>query len=334
MDCDYKRKFSDHAQKVVGEITDLKVVSASNATCADSTVQSAAWSFPGTPVGGYTRVWNQARLLPLPPQGPEMRYVYWTAPMSGTIHVTATLQDGGQATLDQSITVVGPAGTEVDVRVTPAPEVARDNKDAEFLRYGTYAMVDTAAVELDTATGVHWQYTTTGPNDPDGDGAISMIQLMNAYDTAVRQNGTMMPPLTDTKGIAVPDGSCMFYAGEQAPVAANTLSTFWHSGDPPGSGVSSREKSVSINDSFTDYFIYKSSHHDSIWVTAASYNWKFQATAINQSKRHADFQLQPGYAVNGTIAKIPDYTEPQWVWPPDTVGVNHPSADINIDCAK
>jgi hypothetical protein len=333
-DCDYKRKLSDHPQKVVGEITDLKVVAASNPTCSDTTVKAATWTFPGTPIGGYERAWNQAKVLPLPSQGPEMAKVYWTAPLSGTIHVAATLQDGTADTADQSIAVIGPTGVNVDVRATPAPEITRDDEDEEFLHLGTYTMADTPAAQLDSATGVHWQYSLIGPSDPDGDGGLSMVQLVNESDTEVRQNGTVAPPSSDSRGVAIPDESCIYYAGEQASVAANTLSTLWHSGDPPSSGLDRRQKSVTVNDSFTDYFIYKSNHHDSIWVSVASYRWKFQATAINQSKEHADFQLQPGYATNGTAVTIPDNTEPEWLWPADTVGILHPSADTSIDCAQ
>lgn len=222
---------------------------------------------------------------------------------------------------------------EIHVIATPKPEIAAgDDDDTQFLRLGSYVSSDSPQAALDTATGVRWRYSIVGPNDPDGDGAISMIQLMNARDTEILQDGSVTL-VTDTRGAAIPDGTCIFYAGEQVAVAASSLSTSWHSGDPPSSLLDSTQKRKVITDTFTDYFIYKSDHRDSIWVSVASYSWKFQASAFNRSRRHADFLLLPGYAVNGTSVMIPDYTEPEWIWPAGTVGLSQPGPG-DIECGK
>lgn len=164
---------------------------------------------------------------------------------------------------------------------------------------------------------MHWTFSAVGPADPDGVGSISMIQLVNGLDQA--QLSDEARTLFDTRSAALPDGGCVLYA-QPTVIQPNIRSADWDWGDPPQEGLNSSQKRVSINNDFIDYFLYKSHRKNSIWVSLASYKWKFQVVALNSSTKEARFSIQPGYPLNTTLWQY-DTTEPTWNRPPNTVGV-------------
>lgn len=279
IDCETGKPLSEESKQVVGSVVDVKVVPAANPTCADATVRDATWEFPGSVVQDYERTLQYGRIHQVT-QGPEVKF-HWIGATDGALSVSA-LVNGTQAKTSQDVSVVAPSITSLIINPTPSPVVGHDyypnfpKTDLWFAYYGNDLRATSA--DQEQGTGITWKFSVVTPNLPNASGEIGMMQLINdSTSHVVSSTGVVNYTTAYTGGQYWPDGGCLEYNASAHVNAGQTAS--WQDSDAPMEPLSKEYSAVTFSSRFADYFMYRPSGKDSIWVTLAVYHWGFRELA-------------------------------------------------------
>lgn len=140
-----------------------------------------------------------------------------------------------------------------------------------------------------------------------GSGQIGVAQLVS-YSFSGIKNGSPVPPWT-TGSSPVLDGQ---FPGYGATFPAGTVSELYPDSPFYNLGTSTCT-SVTITNSFTDYFMYQptaTASRPSIWVTDAIQNWNWSGTANN--KNGWTLAIKPAPVSPGSVTATPSTALPSW----------------------
>lgn len=288
LDCE-TRQFVDGEtiDAVDGRQMHLRMETAADPTdCAASPapLSSPAWNVPNsssTTVADYSETKVEASIAPLTQFSAQDLIFYWTAMTNSQISAFASL-NGQPTAASTTVDVLAPT-TSITAAPTSSPVVDQSytpNYGTQLggwtLHYGQDLSPSTDAGAI--GTGITWTFDASAPNARGAVGKISMLQLeQHSYTGTNAKTGTS-ETIDATGGLLWPDGGCLQYQDYAVGIAQGGSAT-WQSNDAPALfELTPSYSSVTDDQSFKDYFIYKP-QSPSIWVTLAIYAWSFSATA-------------------------------------------------------
>jgi V8-like Glu-specific endopeptidase len=259
------------------------------------------WTIPGTIVHGYDGTGNDAKLFKLTPQDLERPKIsfFWVDAGDGRkvfARFQTTFGGWGQVVFD--FDVKGPTLSEF-TGTTDATEIVK--------KRGILTM----------RMAIHWRWTIAMPATHAGHVKDVQTLVQDRSKVMLRKPGG-----TDTRKLAyrhpkkdvhvqldgTDDGQAA-YSGDglyKRTFKAGESHTHYPA-DLPSHGLDALDKTISVNDQFTYYIMFKpvtAKEDDAIWVPVAKATWNWKATATRQGATWKLSQPKPKMEPSITMATV------------------------------
>ena len=250
--------------RIVGERIDLTV----RTNPAGHALSNIQWTLPGDRIKDYTQAVGSAAVTNLTAAELTSASVqfYWFAKLTGgNVQVSANV-DGAPQSASVSFNVL-------------APTAVSFTGEQCATKLGPHFLYPLGVNAYDAATGhfgIQWNATCTAPAG--GAGEIAITQLITRNFTRTRAG--VAEHITSPAQV-LDDGLGIQYSGPQ-PIAAGASATLSGNAysDSPGSGQLTADITViNCNDQFIDFFMYKPSKPNAIWVTLSRMTWSWSGAA-------------------------------------------------------
>jgi len=256
------------------------------------------WTIPGSVVRGYDGTVRDAKLFELADadlERPKISFFWVDAADGRIVRARFQMEPGGWG---QVVFVFNVKGPKVN-HFTGKTNVTRIEKRAGLtgMRFG----------KLIEAPGIKWKWKITMP--PHRAGFIKDVQTVlndRSQILSLKPGGketrklVWRHPSKTNQHIQLDghsDDQAAYTAGLYEPKFGGGESfTNDRTSDSPHTGLPSLAKTVSVNDQFTYYIMFKpatSRAQDAIWVPVAKAKWSWKATAMQRDKKWVLSQPKP-----------------------------------------
>lgn len=263
-----------------------------------ATLDKVRWTIEGRVVRGYDGTVNDSKIYELTDadlERPKLSFFWVDAGDGRTVRARIRTKSGGT---DEYVAVYDVKGPKVN-HFTGKTNVTRIE-----MRSGLTAM---RLGKLVDAPGIQWNWKITMP--PNHAGNIKDVQTVVIDRSQVQ---SLMPRGRETRKLVyrhptktylhvqldgASDGQPAYTAGLYEPtISAGESFTNKGTSDSPHSELPSLAKTVSVNDRFTYYIMFKPATvaaHDAIWVPVAKARWFWRATATQWRRKWVLRQPRP-----------------------------------------
>ncbi len=248
--------------KIVGQKVELRV----RTRPAGLTMTNIQWTVPGQTVKSYTQSIGAATKTDLSVadlQAVDVDF-YWIAGGNQNVQVAATVA-GAVLTASVQFNVLAPTG------VSFTGEQSETTLGPHFLWPLGLNAYNAATGHF----GVQWNASCTAPAGGKGQIAITQLITRNFTTTIAGVAQHMISPAQ-----VLDDGLGIQYSGPQ-PIAAGAAATLTGNSyaDSPSARILPGMTVLNCSDQFTDFFMYKPSTPNSIWVTLSRLTWSWNGAA-------------------------------------------------------
>jgi hypothetical protein len=271
---------------VVGERVVLDV---KDTPYSDYEVVKVAWIIPDTVVKGHSATRKKTTLEPLTPSDREKSRVvfFWVDAGKRDVRLNITFKTGGvQKTGNATVAfnVVAPKLDKFDA-MSSSPRIIKRGS-LRGVRFG----------EIKSDHGVHWDWKVTLPAKYGGsikdvqtirqgreksvtkDGAI--VKKVRRHPTKKEPHEQLDQPLTDA-GTEPTYSATGVYKPSEFPMSLAAGKSWQdnHSWDSPHTSLDPEDQTVTVNEKFKYYIMFKPDTVDAIWVpiAKAEWFWSFEA---------------------------------------------------------
>jgi V8-like Glu-specific endopeptidase len=323
----------------VGQRVELDVTT----TVRGAEIDQVRWTIPGKAVRGYGAATTDAKLIELTPADlahPRISFFWVDAGNGRTVQAKIRRKSGADKQFVAVFDVEGP--TMEDFSGKPGVTRIEENHGTVGMRFGKRL----------EAPGVNWKWKITMPLHfggfvKDVQTLVtdrSKIQLLKpgGKDTRIlvwRHPSNPKPhvQLDVESGSTEPEYTKGL--GEEKVEAGKSIDTGRGIEDSPFIGLAALDKTVSVNDRFTYYVMFKPDTKDAIWVPVAKATWSWEATADQRGKKWSlrkAPKMEP--RVDKTTFEFPVYqsnaSENEWREPSPTASHEYRAGEEGAEAAS
>jgi hypothetical protein len=258
------------------------------------------WTIPGYAISNYVQATDYGIVYTNFPTTQSNIVFYWIDSGYKLVQVSAMV-DGKTVTGQAWFKVTRPGATLDGTIIGEVRADGNYENAGTWLHFGGYP-------DVTNVVGIRWNAEVTTPTN--GAGGIAFAQLINRDARRIEQSGANQKLTTSGAFVADNDSDDgdIFYDGTVTGIGNSDTGTH-NDDDSPGLEYTAADKSISNNDQFQIYLMYKPDITNSIWVTLRTLTWQWSGSATNDP--NSGWSLNPG-ATSSATPSVDSIILPTW----------------------